>query len=109
VKPPDAVPRDAQSVIDRTVPNQGRVIPGDSPRRAGQTLRASWSIEIDLSWEAYAGWVVKQLPEFRLQASEPGTLRFSRPLAGDVYYVTLRRMAGPGALRVEATFQADPF
>jgi hypothetical protein len=96
-------------VIDRTVPNQGRVIPGDSPRRVGQTLRASWSIEIEMPWEAYAGWVVKQLPEFRLRASEPGTLRFSRPLAGDVYYVTLSLMAGSGALQVEATFRAEPF
>jgi hypothetical protein len=91
------------------VPRPGRIIPGDSLRREGQALRATWTVEVDMQWSAYADWVASQLREFRLANREADALRFSRPLEGDVYYVTLERRPSDGALLVEARFEARPF
>jgi hypothetical protein len=103
------VAKDVQSVIDRTVPPHGRIVTSDSPRRAGQLLRASWVVEVDMQWDGYADWVATQLREFRLASREIDALRFSRPLADDVYYVTLKLRPHEGALLVEASFEAHPF
>jgi hypothetical protein len=85
------------------------MIPGDSLRREGQALRATWTVEVDMEWNAYADWVASQLQEFRLANREPDALRFSRPLEGDVYYVSLERRPRDAALLVEARFDARPF
>jgi hypothetical protein len=104
----DPVAKEAQSVIDRTVPRRGHMIPGDSLRRHGQALRATWRVEVEIPWDAYADWVSGQLPEYRLAAREADTLLFSRVLEGDVYYVALKRVPNEGVL-VEARFEAHPF
>ena len=106
---PNQVERDIQSVQDRTVPHGGHLISGESARRKGQALWASWQVESNMPWEAYGGWIKTQLSEFRLARSEADSLRFSRSLDGDVYYVTLKRSPRQGHLLVDVTFQAEPF
>ena len=85
------------------------MIPSYDPRREGQTIRASWEIETEMAWNDYVAWVVAQLPEFHVRASDVDGLRMSRPLEGDVYAVTFCRRAAEKGLLIEATFVASPF
>ena len=107
-KEPDPIRRDIQSVKDRSVPPGDRLIPSYGPRREGRILRASWEIETEMAWSAYAAWVVAQLPEFQVRGSDGDGLRMSRPLEGDVYTLTFRRKPADQGL-VEVTFVAQPF
>jgi hypothetical protein len=108
-KEPDPIGRDVQSIKDRSVPPGGRLIPSYGPGRGGQVFRASWEIEADIAWSAYAAWLVAQLPEFRVRADDGEALSLSRPLEGDVYILTLRRKPAEKGLLVEATFESRPF
>lgn len=107
-KEPDPIGRAVQSVKDRSVPPGGRLIPSYGPGREGQVFRASWEIDTDMTWSAYATWVVAQLPEFQVRANDVDSLRMSRPLEGDVYTLTLRRKPAQKSV-IEATFEARPF
>lgn len=109
VKQLDPIEAGIQSVRERTVPAKGRLLSGYPPSRRGQVLRASWEIETEMEWDAYAAWVKGQSPDFKAASSEPGALRFSRPLEGDVYSVTLKPQPLGGSLLIEATFEASPF
>jgi hypothetical protein len=104
----DPVAADVQSVKDRTVPRNGRLIPGDS-RRHDQALRVTWDIEAEMSWNDYAAWLKTRLPEFRLVSHDAEALRFGRALEGDAYSVTVKRSTGEGSLLAHVSFEARPF
>jgi hypothetical protein len=106
---PDPIGRDIQSVKDLSVPPGGRLMPLDGPRREGQRVRATWEVETDMAWDAYAAWVTAQLPEFQVRANDAEGLRLSRPLEGDVYTLTVRRKAANERPLIDVTFEAQPF
>jgi hypothetical protein len=108
LKLPDPIERDIQSVKDRSVPPGGRLIPSYGRGREGQVLRAAWEIETDMTWNAYAAWVVAQLPEFQVRANDAVSLRLSRPLEGDVYMLTFRRKPAGQSRQIEVAFEARP-
>lgn len=105
---PDPVKADVQSVKDRTVPRNGRLIPGDSPRH-DQAIRVTWDIEAEMSWNDYAAWVETRLPEFRRVSGDAEALRFSRALEGDAYSVTVERSTRKGSVLAHVSFEARPF
>ena len=100
---------DAEAVRERTVPPGGWLAAASPLRRDGHSARASWRVETELAWSAYAPWVEQQLGEFRVAERGRGLLRLSRQLEGDLYVLALVARPGSRGLTVEASFEALPF
>ena len=107
---PNPVEQDIRSVQERTIPAGGRLTAAYSAQREGTSLRATWEIETDMSWEAYSRWIAPRLADFQQRASPDGTLRFARILEGDSYSVVFKRKGQESErLAIQASFEASPF
>jgi hypothetical protein len=92
------------------IPADGTLIASYAPHREGISLRATWEIETDMSWEAYSGWVVPRLAEFRQRPSPDGTLQFTRALESDSYSLVLEQKGHESRrLTIQASFESSPF
>jgi len=108
-KPPDPIAHDVAAITDRTVPHGGRLVLAYPLRREGDLARASWQIEAETSWEAYAEQVIERLPEFRVAERRQGRLRLLRALAGDQYHLEVAGEERGRTLVIQLAFEAQPF
>jgi hypothetical protein len=108
-KPADPIAADIDSALERTVPPRGRVTLSYPLSRARGAASATWQVETELDWHAYAAWVELRLAEYRVAERGPDRLRFTRQLEGDSYTLTLAGKPDSKSLRVDASFEARPF
>lgn len=106
---PDPIATDVESAKDRTVPPGGHITSSYSWQRDRQSARASWEIETELAWNAYAAWVEPRMGKYRLVERGQDRLRFTQQLEGDYYSLVLVAKPSSKSHTIEVSFEATPF
>jgi hypothetical protein len=105
-----AIRRQAQRVLERTVPPDAATPYLSALHRSDWRSEASWEFETKGEFPAYTRWVVDRMPAgFERVQTENGTLVFMRELDGDSQRVRLQIVQKGPPLRIRGTFTARPF